>query len=315
MSTLANVLFPDSAIFLFIVMGSTFLAEIAPNEIRGILTGLSIVLVDAASILSAGINWAVSNDTSAFAYRFPMGLQILFPVVIGVGIIFLDDSPTFYLTKSQDNRALKSLRSIRKGYAEAEVNAEFAALKAQAALRQEEVQVPWTHIFKGTNLRRTMLALSVGNMQQLSGIAFATNYATIFLQTIGSDISAFLLVLAITILAFGGAIGGLFLVDAVGRRPLALTTFVILFIINVTIGALGFADYLNNSSISRTIAAFCCMFSFFFAAGFGPLTYVVASEMPTARLRNKTGAFSFFVLACFSTVVQYVLPYISNADE
>ncbi|KAH8716788.1 general substrate transporter [Phaeosphaeriaceae sp. PMI808] len=305
--------FANAAIFLFIVMGSTFLAEISPNELRGSLIGLSIVTIDAAAVLSNGINWAVSTDMTPFSFRFPMGLQIAFPVVLIAGLYFTEDSPTFYLTRSEDSRALKSLRMIRRGYHEQEIEAEFVALKAQAALRAEEVHVPWTHIFKGVNLRRTMLALSIGNMQQLSGIVFATNYATIFLATIGSDISPFLLALATSILAFGGAIAGLFVVDAFGRRPLALTTFVILFIINLVIGVLGFTNYLHNQNISRAIAAFCCMFAFFFAAGFGPLTYVVSGEMPTARLRNKTSAFSFFVLACFSTVVQYIMPYIANA--
>ncbi|ORX98298.1 general substrate transporter [Clohesyomyces aquaticus] len=302
----------NAAIFIFIVMGSTFLAEIAPDELRGVLIGLSIVLIDAAAVLSSGINWAVSTNQSQFAFRFPMGLQIAFPAVITAGIFFLDDSPTFYLTRSEDTRALRSLRKVRKGYSEQEIEAEFAALKTQAALRVEEIKVPWTHLFKGVNLRRTLLALSIGNMQQLSGIAFATNYATIFLATIGSDISPFLLALAVAIVGFGGAIAGLFIVDAVGRRPLALATFIILFFVNLVIGVLGFTDYLHNGNISRAIAAFCCIFAFFFAAGFGPLTYVISGEMPTARLRNKTSAFSFFVLACFSTAVQYILPYIAN---
>jgi MFS family permease len=303
----------NAAIFIFIVMGSTFLAEIAPNELRGVLIGLSIVTIDAAAVLSSGINWAVSTNTTPFAFRFPMGLQIAFPVVLIVGIWFLDDSPTFYLTRSEDSKALASLRKVRRGYSDEEVEAEFATLKAQSALRAEEVQVPWTHIFKGVNLRRTLLALSIGNMQQLSGIVFATNYATIFLASIGSNVSPFLLTLAGAILAFSGAIAGLFIVDAVGRRPLALTTFIIIFIVDLVVGVLGFTDYLHNHTISRTIAAFCTMFGFFFAAGFGPLTYVVSGEMPTARLRNKSSAFSFFTLACFSTVVQYVLPYITYA--
>jgi hypothetical protein len=240
----------DAAIFLFIVMGSTFLAEIAPDALRGSFIGLSIVLIDAASVLASGINWAMSTNLGPFAFRFPLGLQILFPIIITVGLLFIEDSPTFYLTRSEDDRALKALRTIRRTYTDAELQAEFAGLQAQAVLRREEEEIPWTHIFKGTNLRRTLLALSIGNMQQLSGIAFATNYATIFLQTIGSDISAFLLVLAISILALGGAVAGLFLVDLVGRRPLALTTFVTLFIINLVVGVLGFTDYMHNINMS-----------------------------------------------------------------
>ncbi|KAI0477063.1 general substrate transporter [Xylariaceae sp. FL0804] len=304
----------NAAIFIFIVMGSTFLAEISPEDVRGALVGLSIVLIDASSVLSAGINWGFSTVMSQVAFRFPIGLQIAFPVVICLGVMFLDDSPTFFLTKSKDAHALEVLTRLRRGYSQEEIEAEFAALKAQAALREEDRAVPWTEMFQGTNLRRTLLALSIGNMQQLSGIAFATNYATIFLQTVGSGTSAFLLTLVIAILAFSGAVAGLFLVDMVGRRPLALTTFIAVFVIDLIVGILGFMGYESNAAIAKAIAGFCCMFAFFFAAGFGPLTYVVSSEIPTARLRNATSSFSFLVLACFSTVVQYVLPYISQAD-
>lgn len=46
---------------------------------------------------------------------------------------------------------------------------------------------------------------------------------------IGADPTSnpFALTLGLTVLAFGGAIAGLFLVDYVGRRTLALTTFMV----------------------------------------------------------------------------------------
>ena len=86
------------------------------------------------------------------------------------------------------------------------------------------------------------------------------------------------------------------------------------FCIDLVVGVLGFMDYTGNPSIAKAIASMCMLFSFFFAAGFGPLTYVVSAEIPTARLRNKTSSFSFLTLAAFSTVVIYVLPYISQPD-
>jgi MFS family permease len=155
--------------------------------------------------------------------------------------------------------------------------------------------------------------MSIANMQQLSGIAFATNYVTVFLSTIGGTVSPFVLSMAVAILAFSGAIFGLFLVDKVGRRVLALTSFSILFIINLVVGVMGFFP-LSNPAVPRVIAAFCCMFGFFYAAGFGPLAYVIAAEIPTARLRNRSNSFTFLLVAIFSTVVTYVLPYISDKD-
>ena len=188
------------------------------------------------------------------------------------------------------------------------------ALKAQKALRQQELEVPFSELFKGVNLRRTLLAMSVPNLQQLSGIAFATNYATIFLQQVAPGQNPFVLTIALDILSLAGAITGMMLVDRVGRRPLAITTFTILLIINTAVGGLGFADTTTNPGVAKAIAAFCLMFGFFYAAGFGALTYVVLAEMPTARLKNRTSGFTFLVLSAFNIAVVYVLPYIAQAD-
>lgn len=294
-------------------MASNLLAEISPPAIRGILTGLSIVLVDAAAILAQGLNYAFSDVMAKYSYQVPLGIQAALAVFIFAGLLTLDDSATFYLTKGQEERALAALTKVRGGYDEATIAAEFETLKAQRQLAEQEEKVSFKDLFVGVNRRRTLIALSIANMQQLSGIAFATNYITLFLSTIGGNVSAFTLAMAAAVLAFAGAIAGLMLVDAVGRRFLALSSFTILAVINLVVGVMGFLS-LENPAVSATIAAFCCMFAFFFAAGFGPLTYIIASEIPTARLRNKSNSLTFLVLACFATVVTYVLPYLANAD-
>ena len=204
-------------------MASTLLSELAPVEVRGILVGLSIVLIDAAAVLASGLNWAFSTQTGNKTWRVPLSLQVAFPLLVAIGLLFIDDSPTSYLIKSKDTAALKSLRKYRKGYSDAEITAEFIALQQQESLRAEQVKVPTLDLFRGTNRRRTLLAMAIPNFQQLSGIALATNYSTVFLKQAVPGSNPFLLALGLTILALGGAIVGLILVDYVGRRTLALT--------------------------------------------------------------------------------------------
>ncbi|EMC92492.1 hypothetical protein BAUCODRAFT_78716 [Baudoinia panamericana UAMH 10762] len=301
-----------ASILMFIVMSSALLAEISPSEIRGILTGLSIVLIDAAAIVAQGVNYAFSKVMAQYAFRVPLGITVAIAVLLFGALLFIDDSPTHYLSKGNEEQAWRSLRRIRRGYTEADLTVEMASLKHQAVLVETETQMSRKELFKGTNRRRTFIALAVANMQQLSGIAFATNYVTVFLSTIGGDVSAFTLAMVVAVLAFAGAVAGLFIVDRVGRRFLALSSFSILFVINLVVGIMGFLP-LTNPAVPRTIAAFCCMFAFFFAAGFGPLTYILSAEVPTARLKNASSAFCFFCVACFATVVVYCLPYIADA--
>ncbi|KUL92248.1 hypothetical protein ZTR_02325 [Talaromyces verruculosus] len=302
------------SIFIFMTLATAWMPEIAPQEIRGILASLSIFVINLAAVITACINYGTERLTTTASYRIPIGLQLAWPLIIACGLFFLKDAPTFYLIKGQDDEAEKSLRLIRRGYTDTEIESELRALRAQKALRQQEMEVPFSELFKGVNLRRTLLAMSVPNLQQLSGIAFATNYATIFLQQVAPGQNPFVLTIALDILSLAGAITGMMLVDRVGRRPLALTTFTILLIINTAVGGLGFADTTTNPGVAKAIAAFCLMFGFFYAAGFGALTYVVLAEMPTARLKNRTSGFTFLVLSAFNIAVVYVLPYIAQAD-
>jgi hypothetical protein len=84
--------------------------------------------------------------------------------------------------------------------------------------------------------------MSIANMQIFSGIAFATNYATVFLATIGSPISPFTLPMVVAVLTLAGAIAELFIIDVLGRRVLALSKFIVIFIINVVVGTMGFLE-------------------------------------------------------------------------
>ncbi|EXK24402.1 hypothetical protein FOXG_15085 [Fusarium oxysporum f. sp. lycopersici 4287] len=301
------------AAFMMLALAGAFQTELAPTRIRGAMVSLSIISINLASVLTSGVNWATHGITSSLSYRLPIGLQCLWPIIIAAGLLFVVDSPTFFLIKGNEAKARSSLRQVRQGYTEQEIEVEMAVLKHQANLSADENKVAWIDMFRGSNLRRTLLAMSVANMQLLSGIAFATNYATIFLAQVGTA-DPFLLTLALNILSLGGSFAGLFLVDWVGRRTLALTTFIALLIINSVIGGLGFADK-TNPTVIRVIAAFCLMFGFFYASGFGPLAYVVTAEMPTARLRNITSAFSFMTAAVFAMVIAFVLPYLANTDE
>lgn len=298
---------------MFLVLSTTFLAEVAPSDIRGLVVGTSIVLIDFAAVVTAGINWGMSTLTGPLSYRLPLGLQVAFPILLLIGFLFVDDSPTSYLIKSQDDKAETCLRSLRKGHSEVEIQSELQALRAQSALRAEETKVSWFALFKGVNLRRTLLAISIPVMQCMSGIAFATNYATIFLKQVAHGSNPYILTLGLAVLALGGAVAGIFVVDWMGRRTLALLSFVIIFVIDVGVGVLGFFDS-ADMAVSKAIAALSLMFGFFFAAGFGPLAYIVSSEFPTARLRNKTNALVFFCVACSNTLVLNILPFIAQPD-
>lgn len=293
-------------------MATTLTIEISPPSVRGIAGAMSVVAIGSASVLSSGVAWGTYRYTSDAAWRIPVALENFFPVLMAICMFYIMDSPTAYLINGDDANAEKSLRLVRQGYTAEELTREMETLKWQAHLRKEEANVKWFEIFKGVNLRRTMLATFIGIIQNLSGSLFASAYATIFLSEVGTT-NPFLLVFALNILVLGGTVVGLFLIDTIGRRPLMLMSFISLFTIDIIIGGLGFADA-SNTGVIQAIAAFNLLFGFVNAIGISPLTWLNAAELPTARLRNVTNAWVLLCISLSSLTVGYVLPYIADAD-
>ncbi|CAM1509692.1 Fc.00g000270.m01.CDS01 [Cosmosporella sp. VM-42] len=303
----------DLGYFIMVAMTATLSTEIAPPPIRGAIGALSVLFIQTAAVMTSGISWATYYMGSSAAYRIPLGLQNLFPLLIAVGILYVRDSPTSYLIKGEDAKAEESLRRVRQGYSEEQIVKEMESLKWQASLRKADKEVGWTEIFKGPNRRRTILSMFVGVTSNVSGGIFATGYATIFLQMVGSS-DPFLLVFALNIIALGGSIIGLVLVDIIGRRAMILIALTSIFITDAVIGTLGFADA-KNPAVIKAIAAFSLIFAFFNATFLGPLAWLNAAEFPTARFRNITTAFTFFMFSVTSLAVNYIVPYIANAGE
>ena len=296
-----------------VAMSATLSTEIAPPSIRGAIGALSVVFVQFASVITSGISWGTNYMKNSAAYRIPLGLQNLFPLLIAVGLLYVRDSPTSFLIQGDDSSAEESLRRFRQGCNDEDVAKEMQTLKWQATLRKAEEQVKWIDIFRKSNRRRTLLSMIMGVSSQFSGYSLTASYATIFLSEVGSS-NPFLLVFGLNILAFGGSVVGIILVDIIGRRAMALTAFASLLTIDIIIGGLGFADA-TKPIVVKLIAAFSLMFAFFNAALVGPLNFLNAAEFPTARLRNVTTAFTMLMFSVSSLAMNYIVPYITDADE
>ena len=112
-------------------MSSNLLAEINPPAVRGVVTGLSIVLIDAAAMPSTGAIYVMSTTMAKRAYEIPLSIELVFAVLITVGIYSIEDSPSYFLMQGKDDVAMRYLSKIRQGEIEPALLAELATMKAQ----------------------------------------------------------------------------------------------------------------------------------------------------------------------------------------
>jgi MFS transporter, SP family, sugar:H+ symporter len=121
-------------------------------------------------LLSACVSFGTKDYQNTGAYRVPIALQFLWALILGGGLLFMPESPRWYVMKERPQPARTSLAKIR----DQEPNSPFVESEYQELQRSYTVETMggkrggWLDCFRGTNLRRTFIGTCIQMMQQLS---------------------------------------------------------------------------------------------------------------------------------------------------
>ena len=97
--------------------------------------------------------------------------------------------------------------------------------------------------FRGTNRRRTVIALMVFILQQIAGVVFVLGFSNYFFQLAGFDTAkSFRLGVGVTAIGVVGNLISLFTVNSFGRRPLFFWGMIACAVVNLIVGFSSLAD-------------------------------------------------------------------------
>ncbi|CAO1619798.1 unnamed protein product [Sympodiomycopsis kandeliae] len=276
----------------FQTLTTTYAADIAPLQIRGILTTYNNICWVIGQILATGVLRACLDRTDHWAYKIPYALQWIWPVPIFLASVFAPESPWWLVRKGRLDDAEHSLRRL------ASRSANFTKEVAQAKInemvltneleKQTESGSKYWSCFKGTNLRRTEIASIVYIVQAWGGGALMGYSTYFFVQGGLSTANAANMSIGLFAVGFVGTVSSWFVMQKFNRRSMFLFGQAAAFLILLGIGIA--ASVKETSAASWAIGGLLLLFTFIYDLTVGPVCYSLVAEMPSAQLRSKTVA-------------------------
>lgn len=115
----------------------------------------------------------------------------------------------------------------------------------------------------------------------------------------------------LNIMGVAGTLLSIVLLKFVGRRPIMIVGGALQCVSMLTFAIVGVVAP-GSVTAARVLAAFTLLYEFFYSASWGPLGFVLASEIPSTELRAKTLALAIGVnWTCTLTLASW-LPYALN---
>lgn len=275
-----------------------YMSEIAPKKVRGSIVAGYQFSINVGILLASSIDYATQDINSTASYRIPIGIQILWALILGGGLFFLPESPRFFVKKGKLDQAAQVLSRIR-GQPTASEHIQNELSEIIANYEYELQVVPqgsyfstWFNCFKGglsnpaSNLRRTILGTSLQMMQQFTGINFIFYFGTTFFQQLGTISNPFFISLITALVNVCATPISFYTVEHFGRRPIMLIGAIGMVICQFIVAITGTVDGSSPAAVSAMIA-FICIYIFFFGCTWGPGPWILVGEVFNLPIRAR----------------------------
>ncbi|KAH8888411.1 general substrate transporter [Thozetella sp. PMI_491] len=322
-----------------------YMSEICPRKVRGALVaGYQFCITIGIMLASIVVN-ATKNRSDTSVFRIPISIQIPWALILGGGLMFLPDSPRYFVKKGRLADAASALSRLRGQPSDSEyIQVELAEIVANEEYERSIIPDTtwfgsWAHCFSGSlwtgksNLRRTILGTSMQMMQQWTGVNFIFYYSTPFLQSTGAIDDPFIISLIFTLVNVLSTPLSFWTVERFGRRTIllygALGMLICQFlvaIIGVTVGFnkthnIPVPDGADPVSIADNLSAvnaqvsFIAIFIFFFASTWGPGAWIVIGEIFPLPIRSRGVALSTASNWLWNTIIAVITPYMVGENK
>jgi MFS family permease len=140
------------------------------------------------------------------------------------------------------------------------------------------------------------------------------NYLIVFLIALGQK-NQYLLALLLQAVILIMVTFTFWAPDKLGRRPILLTGTIIMFITMFTVAGVSGHNATHISDIRKQVAVgMLFIWAITYACTWQTLAFIAPAEIPTQKLRSKTGGIAYFSQQCGGLVITFAAPYMQSAS-
>ncbi|KAL3524133.1 hypothetical protein ACH5RR_016967 [Cinchona calisaya] len=282
-----------------------YLSEMAPPQSRGAFNIGFQFCVGIGVLVANLLNYGTEKIKGGWGWRISLAMAAAPATILALGALFLPETPNSLIQNANDHeKAMKMLQRVR---GTTDVQAELDDL-IKASEISKTVKHPFKNLIQRKYRPQLVMSIALPFFQQVTGINVISFYAPILFRTIGFGESASLMSAVVT-----GLVGtsltflSLLIVDKLGRSSLFKIGGIQMFVSQMMIGAIMAAKLEDHGGMNKTygllILILICIYVAGFALSWGPLGWLVTSEIFPLEIRSAAQSVTVSVGFLFTFLV------------
>lgn len=280
-----------------------YLSEMAPAKLRGALNMLFQLSTTLGILIANLVNYATQH-IHPWGWRLSLGLAAVPAALMTLGGIWLPETPNSLIERGHYEQGKIVLQKIRGTQV---VDAEFEDL-VEASAAANAVKNQFKNIFQKRNRPQLVMAIFIPAFQQLTGINTFLFYAPVIFKSLGFGGNAALISAVVTgAVICGATLVSIAFVDKVGRKFFFLEGGLQMLFCQVALSVLlkmyyG-GDKKFSSQVSIAVVVLICLFIAAFGWSWGPLGWLVPSEIFPLETRSAGQSITVCVNLMFTFII------------
>ncbi len=289
------------------MLSPMYIAEISPAGMRGKLVSWNQFAIIFGMLLVYFVNYSIARGEddvwlNQLGWRWMFASEAipagLFLLLLGL----VPETPRYLAMKGNRDKALKILRRINGEQEAGSILESIVGTIHQPAKSGRLFSYGTTVIIIGV-----LLAV----FQQFVGINVVLYYAPEIFRNMGSGTDAALMqTIIVGVINLSFTILAIFTVDRWGRKPLQITGALGMAFFMFMLGFTFFLEQVNLVSLLCMLGYVAC-----FALSWGPVTWVLLSEIFPNRIRGRAMAMAVAAMWISNLIISWTFPILHNSSS